>query len=149
MPTVIEYMEDFHLSNKINGEVLWHKHSKLAWKFNFHTFGPWFLAAPKANLWFFVIKSSPRKCPGTLKYPWAGNNISSKLYFKYLLHTNIVISGRNSQEPMAFWQKKVTTFLNSLVLTKCVKFGRFWDGHSTKMPNSYKKQLLKQTLWNK
>ena len=48
----------FHVSYKdpwTGIGILTYKHSKLAQKLNFGNFEPWLLAAPKVNLWFFVM----------------------------------------------------------------------------------------------
>ena len=60
-----------------------------------------------------------------------------------------MLSGLISQESVAFWQKNLTGFLNSLVLTTCLKVGRFWNGYSKislKLPDSYKKMAHKGYL---
>ena len=146
-------MEDFHSSNKNSWAgfgMLTYKHSKLVRKLNFRTFKPWLLAAPKVDLFFcHEYNLDQGNVQEHLKCPWAGNCVTSKLHFKYLLCTKIVILmlqtktlGLISQKPVAFWQKTLTDFLNSLVPTKCVKVGKFWDDHSTNLPDSYKKWLL-------
>ena len=65
-----------------------------------------------------------------LKNPWGGDGISSKLHFECLLCTKIVIFmlqtktfWTSSLETVAFWQKFFIGFLNSLLLTTCVKVG--------------------------
>ena len=110
-------MEDFHLSNK-NPQA------------DISILTMWALKVG-LEIKFWAMVSSCAK----------GQSVS-KLYFKWLLHTKIVISmvQTNLSGTSGFLTKTFYRFSSPISTNK--KVGIFWDGHSTNLPDSYKKWLL-------